>query len=275
MSYRASVTLGVLALLVSVTGVAQPGRGRAPMAGGYGRAPVVRGYSPGRFAYRGYYGGYRGAPAGAYWGGGRGYGGWWPRAYYGPGLPWFAPVAVGYSPYWYAGAPYYYANPGYYAWNPGYPGYPSYLVTPPPPAPAPAPPLATVPPPAPAPPAPRQELVLKGVDFETASAELRPESTAILDGVADTVKRCNCSGVEIRGYTDSVGDRDYNQRLSEQRANTVKDYLESHGVAPGVLTAHGFGEDNPIASNTSAEGRAENRRVTVQFSAPAGTQRQN
>ena len=77
--------------------------------------------------------------------------------------------------------------------------------------------------------------------------------------------------MSIRGYTDSVGKPEYNQKLSERRAIAVKDYLESHGVPAGTLTAEGFGEENPLASNKTAEGRAENRRVTVQFSAPAGT----
>jgi OmpA-OmpF porin, OOP family len=113
--------------------------------------------------------------------------------------------------------------------------------------------------------------VLRGVNFETASANLKPESTSILDGVAATIMRCKCSRVDIRGYTDSVGKPEYNQKLSERRANAVKDYLESHGVAQGILTAQGFGEENPIADNKTAKGRAENRRVTVQFSAPAGT----
>jgi len=110
--------------------------------------------------------------------------------------------------------------------------------------------------------------VLKGVNFETASAKLKPESTAILDGVAATIQQCHCSKVEIRGYTDSVGKPDYNKDLSERRAKAVKDYLESHGVAAGILTAEGFGMENPIADNNTAKGRAENRRVTVQFSAP-------
>jgi OOP family OmpA-OmpF porin len=111
--------------------------------------------------------------------------------------------------------------------------------------------------------------VLKGVNFETNSAKLMPASTSILDGVAATIERCHCSRVEIRGYTDSVGNPEYNKKLSERRAIAVKDYLESHGVAPGILTAQGFGEENPIATNKTAAGRAENRRVTVQFEAPA------
>ena len=148
----------------------------------------------------------------------------------------------------------------------------------PPPPPPPAP-VVAVPPPPPPPPAPLavppapppQELVLRGVNFQTASAKLKPESTAILDGVAATILQCRCSRVDIRGYTDSVGKPQYNQKLSERRAIAVKDYLEAHGVGSGILTARGFGEENPIADNRTAAGRAENRRVTVQFSAPAGT----
>ena len=110
--------------------------------------------------------------------------------------------------------------------------------------------------------------MLQGVTFETNSAKLRPESTAILDGVVARIQGCHCSRVDIRGYTDSVGKPEYNQKLSERRANAVKDYLEAHGVANGILSAQGFGEENPIASNKTAEGRAANRRVTVRFSAP-------
>jgi OOP family OmpA-OmpF porin len=112
--------------------------------------------------------------------------------------------------------------------------------------------------------------VLKGVNFETGSAKLLPESTAVLEGVASTIAQCRCSKVDIRGYTDSVGKPEFNQKLSERRANAVKDYLESHGVHAGILSAQGFGEDNPLASNKTAKGRAENRRVTVEFEAPVG-----
>ena len=155
-------------------------------------------------------------------------------------------------------------------------GKPAPAAAPPPPTPPPPPPPPPLavepPPPPPAPPAPpAREMVLKGVNFETDSAKLRPESTSILDGVASTIQQCHCSKVDIHGYTDSVGKPEYNQKLSERRANSVKDYLESHGVPPGILTAQGFGEENPIATNKTAAGRAENRRVTVQFSAPVGT----
>jgi outer membrane protein OmpA-like peptidoglycan-associated protein len=111
--------------------------------------------------------------------------------------------------------------------------------------------------------------VLQGVTFVTNSDKLRPESASILDGVVTRIERCHCSHVDVRGYTDSTGTREYNQKLSERRANAVKDYLEAHGVAPGILSAQGFGEENPLASNATKEGRAENRRVTVRFTAPA------
>lgn len=149
---------------------------------------------------------------------------------------------------------------------------------PPPPAPPPpavptpapaAPPVAAVtPPPPPPPPPPAREQVLKGVNFKTDSATLQPESEKVLDGVAKTINACGCSRVEIRGYTDSTGSPAHNQALSERRAQSVQQYLEAHGVAPNILHAQGFGQDNPIASNKTAAGRAENRRVTIEYSEP-------
>jgi OOP family OmpA-OmpF porin len=91
---------------------------------------------------------------------------------------------------------------------------------------------------------------------------------ATLDALTPRIQNCHCSEVDIRGYTDSTGPSEFNHKLSEQRATAVKDYLESHGAPTGILTAKGFGEENPIADNKTAKGRAENRRVTVQFSAP-------
>ena len=114
--------------------------------------------------------------------------------------------------------------------------------------------------------------MLRGVTFETGSAQLKADSTAVLDGVAATIQQCHCSEVDIRGYTDSTGKPEFNQKLSERRAIAVKDYLESHGAPAGILIAQGFGEEHPLADNKTAKGRAENRRVTVQFKAPAGVQ---
>jgi len=143
---------------------------------------------------------------------------------------------------------------------------------PPPPPPPPAPAAAAAPPPPPPalpPPAPvpkkSEEVTLKGVNFATDSAQLTPKSTQVLDEAVRTIKQCGCSKVEIRGYTDRVGAPAYNQKLSERRANAVMRYFIDHGVSAQILSAEGLGEANPVASNATAEGRAENRRVTVQF----------
>jgi OOP family OmpA-OmpF porin len=69
--------------------------------------------------------------------------------------------------------------------------------------------------------------------------------------------------VEVAGHTDSKGSEEYNQGLSERRANAVKDYLNSKGVRASRLTARGYGESRPVASNDTDEGRAENRRVEL------------
>jgi OOP family OmpA-OmpF porin len=113
-----------------------------------------------------------------------------------------------------------------------------------------------------------EELVLKGVNFETASAKLTADSTAILDGVVAILKMRPNARAEIHGYTDSVGGDAYNLKLSERRAKSVMDYLVEHGIAADGLSAKGFGKADPLASNSSAEGRAQNRRVTVQFKGP-------
>jgi len=135
-----------------------------------------------------------------------------------------------------------------------------------PPPPPPPPPVAAPPPPAPPPPAPPPaEQILKGVNFDTDSAHLRPESRTVLDALVSAIRGCGCSKVTIRGYTDSTGSSGHNQQLSERRAAAVRDYLTAHGIAAGMLTAQGLGQSDPIDSNATAAGRAANRRVTVQF----------
>jgi outer membrane protein OmpA-like peptidoglycan-associated protein len=69
--------------------------------------------------------------------------------------------------------------------------------------------------------------------------------------------------MQIEGHTDSVGADDFNQRLSEQRAGTVRDFLLEQGVVPSSITAQGFGKTQPVASNDTAEGRQRNRRVEI------------
>ena len=81
--------------------------------------------------------------------------------------------------------------------------------------------------------------------------------------VATTLKAYPDAKIEIEGHTDSMGSETYNQALSERRANTVKTYLVSLGIAAGRITTRGFGETQPVADNATAAGRAENRRVII------------
>ena len=117
-----------------------------------------------------------------------------------------------------------------------------------------------------------EELVLTGVTFETASAKLTPESSGQLDKVVAMLRLRPNSKTEIHGYTDSRGSDAYNQKLSERRASSVVEYFVEHGITGPGLSARGFGKANPVAGNESAEGRAQNPRVTVQFSKPASRQ---
>jgi len=104
---------------------------------------------------------------------------------------------------------------------------------------------------------------LEGVHFDFDSATLRPEAMAILDKAADLLKTQERVVVEVAGHTDSQGAEDYNQGLSERRANAAKDYLASKGVTATRLTARGYGEAQPVASNDTEDGRAQNRRVEL------------
>jgi OOP family OmpA-OmpF porin len=142
---------------------------------------------------------------------------------------------------------------------------------PPPPAqPAAAPPAAAVAPPC-QPPAGfevdanchiiDQDIVVRAVDFAFDSARLTNPAQQTLDAVAASLARQPTLRVEIQGYTDSRGPADYNVRLSQQRADAVKDYLISKGVNGDSLQARGYGKADPIASNATAQGRAQNRRV--------------
>jgi OOP family OmpA-OmpF porin len=152
------------------------------------------------------------------------------------------------------------------------------LPPPPPPEPAPPPPP---PPPPPACVAPagflvdancriiEQTLVVRAVDFEFNSAELTSPARQTLDEVAASLVKQPELKVEIHGYTDSTGSAEYNLHLSQKRAESVRSYLISKGVNSAGLTAQGFGKANPIATNATTEGRAQNRRVAFQVtSAP-------
>jgi OOP family OmpA-OmpF porin len=103
--------------------------------------------------------------------------------------------------------------------------------------------------------------VLKGVYFDSDKAVIKDPK--VLDEVVVILKANPKLNGEVRGYTDSTASAEYNQKLSEARAKAVRDYFIKQGIAPERIRAKGFGETNPVASNDTVEGRAQNRRVEL------------
>jgi len=106
------------------------------------------------------------------------------------------------------------------------------------------------------------------VNFDYDKSNIKAEFAPVLDEAAQTLKDNPEINVRIEGHTDSIGSDSYNQRLSERRAQAVKAYLVSRGVAASRLTTEGKGESEPIADNTkngrdNPEGRAMNRRAEL------------
>jgi OOP family OmpA-OmpF porin len=112
---------------------------------------------------------------------------------------------------------------------------------------------------------PVKPLVLEGVKFETNKAVLLPGSAATLDKVAAGLAAHPEVKIEISGYTDNVGDPKYNVQLSQSRADAVKAYLVSKGIAADRLVAKGYGQADPLVPNTTAANKQENRRVSVKI----------
>lgn len=106
-----------------------------------------------------------------------------------------------------------------------------------------------------------EKVVLKGVNFATGSARLKPEAFGTLRSVASAMQVNPELEVEVGGYADSVGDDAKNLALSERRAKAVVAFLVKEGVGAGRLTAKGYGEVNPVDTNDTPGGRANNRRV--------------
>jgi outer membrane protein OmpA-like peptidoglycan-associated protein len=101
------------------------------------------------------------------------------------------------------------------------------------------------------------------ITFKTGSAELDPSFYKVLNSVNLVVKKYNKTVVEVAGHTDSTGSPEFNQRLSEQRANSVAQYLESQGLASNRVVTVGAGDTKPVADNSTPEGRQANRRVEL------------
>ena len=126
---------------------------------------------------------------------------------------------------------------------------------PPPPAPV----AQAAPPPPPA----KKKIVLRSVHFDFDKATLKADAKPILDEAIQVLKQEGSVDIVVEGHTDSVGTDQYNQALSRRRAETVRSYLVDHGIARSRITADGMGESKPVASNDTADGRAQNRRVEL------------
>jgi len=99
--------------------------------------------------------------------------------------------------------------------------------------------------------------------FETASAKLEPQSEEQLENVAEILKAYPAVSIKLGGYTDNTGDAAANLKLSSERAQSVKKELSDLGIANSRLESEGYGEEHPVASNDTEEGRAQNRRISI------------
>ena len=116
-------------------------------------------------------------------------------------------------------------------------------------------------------------LTLGDVLFTSGRADLKAGATGNLDRLVAFLEKYPERSVAIEGHTDSVGNEDYNQGLSERRANSVKAYLAGRGIGAARLSASGKGQSEPVAGNDSAAGRQQNRRVEVIISDPPAASR--
>lgn len=105
--------------------------------------------------------------------------------------------------------------------------------------------------------------IYKDIQFEVNKSDLKPSSYPTLDEIAGALKAQTGLNIEIQGHTDSTGAHDYNMGLSQKRAQSVRSYLMSKGIDGARMTSKGYGPDRPIASNTTKDGRARNRRVEI------------
>ena len=100
--------------------------------------------------------------------------------------------------------------------------------------------------------------------FDFDKFEIKPDAYPVLDKIVSLVKQNPQMKMEIQGHTDNVGSTEYNQKLSEDRAKAIVDYLVRNGIDPEKLSHSGYGLTQPVASNDTEDGRAENRRVELE-----------
>ena len=103
--------------------------------------------------------------------------------------------------------------------------------------------------------------ITQQIHFEFNKSKIKPDSFPILDAVVQVLKENPDITIEVGGHTDNVGGAAYNKKLSQDRADSVRTYLTSHGIAGSRLTARGYGMDVPVDTNSNEAGRAKNRRV--------------
>ncbi len=107
-------------------------------------------------------------------------------------------------------------------------------------------------------------LIISGGDsFASNSARLRPEIDSVLKAIAQVVEEYRDTRIIISGHTDDAGEADYNQQLAERRGRAVSRFFTESGVAAARIVIIGYGESQPIADNTTVEGRAANRRIEI------------
>ena len=125
---------------------------------------------------------------------------------------------------------------------------------------------APAPPPPPPPPPPvKRKIVLRGVNFDFDKSNIRADARPVLDEAIRVLQTEGGIAVIAEGHTDAKGTDAYNQRLSERRSRSVKDYLVKGGISASRIETVGYGESKPVATNETAEGRAQNRRVELKI----------
>lgn len=117
------------------------------------------------------------------------------------------------------------------------------------------------------------QLIMPGnITFATDSSNISSNFYAPLNNLANSFRQYNQNSIEVVGHTDSTGNRAHNMDLSQRRAQSVANYLTGQGVDPSRVSTRGVGPDQPVASNASADGRAQNRRVEVTLRPLPGVQ---
>src|SRR6185369_16215826 len=111
----------------------------------------------------------------------------------------------------------------------------------------------------------KKRIVLRGVNFDFNKSNIRPVDVPVLEEAVRTLKEENLPAIVAIGYTDWIGTDAYNLKLSDRRAASVKQWLVAHGIPADKITAEGRGKADPVATNETADGRAQNRRVELKI----------